>query len=85
MEWTGVGGGEAAVEPVLVVQAGEKVLTGTQSWGGVGHGMEGNWGDSGSLQGCQPLPLPPLAPARPSSTISGALALRLARLVSPGK
>lgn len=44
VEWTGVGGGEAAVEPVLVVQAGEKVLTGTQSWGGVGHGMEGNWG-----------------------------------------
>ena len=36
MEWTSVGGGEAAAEPVLVVQAGEKVLTGTPSWGAWG-------------------------------------------------
>ena len=36
VEWTGVGGGEAAAEPVLVVQAGEKVLTGTWSWGAWG-------------------------------------------------
>lgn len=47
-----------------MVQAGEKVLTGTRV-GGVGHGMEGNWGDLGSLQGCQPPPLPPLAPCPP--------------------
>lgn len=66
VEWTGVGGGEAAVEPVLVVQAGEKVLTGTRSWGAWGVVWKGTGGDSGSLQGCQPPPLPPLAPARPS-------------------
>lgn len=64
VEWTGVGGGEAAAEPVLVVQAGEKVLTGTQSWGAWGMVLKRGRGDSGSLQGRHPLPLP--APPPPS-------------------
>lgn len=80
MEWTGVGGGEAAAEPVLVVQAGEKVLTGTQSWGAWGMVLKRGLGGFRFAAG-PPSP----ASARPSPTISGALALLLAGLASPGK
>ena len=87
MEWTSVGGGEAELEPVLVVQAGEKVPTRTPELGGWGGVWRRELGGFGFAAGPQPhLCIPWPSPAPPPPLSVGALAFLLLLVwCHPGK